>query len=150
MDSLYVHCDLAADAHAVGNVRSCLLHAVPVEGHSCQVMCYKPWWLDWLSMCWTELKDVHLLMMNSHDQKVPCEGCVCSVKLLMRRRVNTFRSEREREMAQPGSAQLQPNDTSAWSPAGGPTSNLAMETSSPDKQVCHKWVPHARLVRMSL
>ena len=97
MDSLYVHCDLAADAHAVGNVRSCLLHAVPVEGHSCQVMCYKPWWLDWLPMCWTELKDVHLLMMNSHDQKVPCEGCVCSVKLLTRRRVNTFRSESERE-----------------------------------------------------
>ena len=75
--SLYVHCDLAADTHAVGNVRNCLLHAVPVEGNSCQVMRYKPWWLDWLDwlpMCWTELKDVHLLMMNSHDQKVPCEG----------------------------------------------------------------------------
>ena len=100
VDSLYVHCDLAADARAVGNVRNCLLHAVPVEGHSCQVMCYKPWWLhrlDWLPMCWAELKDVHLLMMNSHDQKVPCEGCVCSVKLLTRQRANTFRSERERE-----------------------------------------------------
>ena len=235
VDSLYVHCDLAADARAVGNVRNCLLHAVPVEGYSCQVMCYKPWWLDrldWLPMCWTELKDVHLLMMNSHDQKVPCEGGVFSVKLLTRQRANTFRSERERErkgerhgnvhhtvrkrlvtagpwpqqcrlrdvppghsfaqgpgavgwhapsqwcaqggrtwsrlsrtasppwwgtscsmlaqsLAQPGSARLQPSDTSAWSPAGGPTSNLAMETSSPDK-VCHKWVPHARLVRMSL
>ena len=100
VDSLYVHCDLAADARAVGNVRNCLLHAVPVEGYSCQVMCYKPWWLDrldWLPMCWTELKDVHLLMMNSHDQKVPCEGGVFSVKLLTRQRANTFRSERERE-----------------------------------------------------
>ena len=100
VDSLYVHCDLAADARAVGNVRSCLLHAVPMEGHSCQVMCYKPWWLDRLDrlpMCWTELKDVHMLMMNSHDHIVPCEGGVCSVKLLTRQRANTFRSERERE-----------------------------------------------------
>ena len=130
--SLYVHCDLAADAHAVGNVRNCLSHAVPVEGHSCQVMCYKPWWLDWLDwlpMCWTELKDVHLLMMNSHDQKVPCEGGGVLIKLLTRQRANTFRSERERERERHGNVHH--------------TVRKCLVPAGPWPQQCRLWdVPH--------
>ena len=41
VESLFMHCDLAADAYAVGNVRNCLLHAVPVEGHFGRVLCYQ-------------------------------------------------------------------------------------------------------------
>ena len=40
--SLFVHWDLAADAHMVGNVRNWLLHTVPMEGHYGQVVCYLP------------------------------------------------------------------------------------------------------------
>ena len=42
VESLFVHCDLAAGAHMVGNVRNCLLRAVPAEGRHSQVMCYEP------------------------------------------------------------------------------------------------------------
>ena len=31
VESLFMHCDLAADAHVVGNVRNCFLWAVPAE-----------------------------------------------------------------------------------------------------------------------
>ena len=39
VESLFVHCDLATNAHVVGNVRNCLLRAVPAEGRHGQVVC---------------------------------------------------------------------------------------------------------------
>ena len=74
MDSLYMHADLSTDAHMVGNIRNCLLCAEPMEEHFHQVMCYKPWWLDWLPMHWTEFKHVHVVIPDSHDQKVQFDG----------------------------------------------------------------------------
>ena len=91
VDSLYVHCDLAADAHVVGNVRNCLLRAVPVAGAFGQVVCYEPRRLDWLPVRWTEFKHVHVVITDGYGQKVPFGGGTCSVKLLIRRRGGYFR-----------------------------------------------------------
>ena len=38
VESLFMHCNLAADAHMVGNVRNCLLCTVPTEGNYGQVL----------------------------------------------------------------------------------------------------------------
>ena len=45
MQSLYVHCDLAADTHEVA-----MMSVVPMGGHLSQVMCYEPRQMDWLAM----------------------------------------------------------------------------------------------------
>ena len=60
--------------------------SVPVEGHVDEVMCYESQWLDWLPVCWTELKHVHMVITDGHGQKVPFEGRTCSAKLLLRQR----------------------------------------------------------------
>ena len=86
VDSLYVHCDLAADAHVVGDVRNCLLRAVPVEGAFGQVVCYEPRRLDWLPMRWTEFNNVHVVITDGYGERVPFGGGTCSAKLLVRRR----------------------------------------------------------------
>ena len=85
-ESLFLHCDLAADAHVVDNVRNCLLSAVPDEGRHGQVMCYQPQQLDWLPMHLAEFQHVHVVIMDSQGQKVPFEGRSCAVKLLLRQR----------------------------------------------------------------
>ena len=64
VERLFEHCDLATDAHMVGNVRNCLLLAVPAEGPHSQVVCYKPQWLDWLPVRWTEFQHFHMVIMN--------------------------------------------------------------------------------------
>ena len=56
VESFFVHCNLPANGHVIGNVRNCLLRTVPVKGHFGEVMCYEPQWLDWLPVCWTEFK----------------------------------------------------------------------------------------------
>ena len=91
VESLFVHCDLAADAHVVGNVRNCLLRAVPVEGCQGQVMCYEPQRLDWLPVHWTEFQHVHMVITDGQGQKVPFPGGTCAVKLLLRWRGGYFR-----------------------------------------------------------
>ena len=51
VESFFVHCNLPANGHVIGNVRSCLFRTVPVKGHFGDVMCYEPQWLDWLPVC---------------------------------------------------------------------------------------------------
>ena len=73
MGSMYVHSNLAADAHMVVNARNCLVCRVPVDGRFCQVVCYKPWQLDWLPMYSTKFKHVHMVITDGHSQKVSFE-----------------------------------------------------------------------------
>ena len=86
VDCLYVHCDLAQDAHVVGNVKNCLLRTVPTRGRFGEVVCYEPRLLDWLPVRWTEFKNLHVVITDGFGQKIPFEGGTCSVKLLLRRR----------------------------------------------------------------
>ena len=67
-----MHCNLPANGHMIGNVRNCILLTVPVKGYFGEVMCYEPQGLDWLPLCWTELKHVHMVITDGHGQKVPC------------------------------------------------------------------------------
>ena len=90
VESLFVHCDLAADAHVVDNVRNCLLRAVPAEDRHGQVVCHEPQWLDWLPVRWTEFQHIHVVIMDGQAQKVPFEGGNCTVKLLLRQRGGYF------------------------------------------------------------
>ena len=48
-------------------------------------------WLDWLPVCWTHFKHVHMVITNGHGQKVPFEGGMCLVKLLLIWRGSYFR-----------------------------------------------------------
>ena len=88
--SLFMHCDLAAATHVVGNVRSCLLGAVPAKGCHGLVVCFEPQRLDWLPVRCTEFQHVHMVITDSQDQKVPFEGGTCAVKLLLRWRGSYF------------------------------------------------------------
>ena len=90
VESLFVHCDLAADTHVVVNVRNCLLRAVPAKGHHGQVVCYEPQRLDWLPMSWTEFQHIHMVITDGQGEMVPFEGGTCTVKLLLRRRSGYF------------------------------------------------------------
>ena len=91
VESLFVHFDLDADAHVVGNVRNCMLRAVPAEGRHGQVVRYEPQRLDWLPMRWTEFQHVHVVITDGQGQKVPFQGGTCTVKLLLRRQGGYFR-----------------------------------------------------------
>ena len=91
VESFFVHCNLPANGHVIGNVRNCILRTVPVKGYFGEVMCYEPQGLDWLPLCWTELKHVHMVITDGHGQKVPFEGWTCSVKLLLRQRGSYLR-----------------------------------------------------------
>ena len=91
VESFFVHCNLPANGHVIGNVRNCLFRTVPVKGHFGEVMCYEPQWMDWLPVCWIELKHVHMVITDGHGQKVPFEGRTCSVKLLLRQRGSYLR-----------------------------------------------------------
>ena len=84
--SLYMRCDLAANANVMGNVRNCLLCAMLAEGHFCLGLCYEPWQRNWLPMCWREFKHVYVVITDGHGQKVPFEGRTGSVKLLLRQK----------------------------------------------------------------
>ena len=86
-------CDLAADAHVVGNFRNGLLCTVPQEGCFGQVVCYEPWRLNWLPVHWTEFKHIHVVITDGHGQKVSFEVRMCLVKLVLRRRVGYLGSE---------------------------------------------------------
>ena len=90
MDCLYVHCDLAQDAHVVGNVKNCLLRTVSTRGRFGEVICYEPRLLDWLPVRWTEFKNLHVVITDGYGNKVPFEGGTCSAKLLLRRRRSFF------------------------------------------------------------
>ena len=91
VESLFVHCDLAADTHVVSNVRNYLLCSLPTKGRYGQVMCYEPQQLDWLPVRWTEFQHVHVVITDGQGQKVPFEGGTCAVKLLLRWRDSYFR-----------------------------------------------------------
>ena len=90
VESLLVHCNLATDAHVVGNVRNCLLRAVPTKGLKGQVLCYEPQQLDGLPVRWTEFKHIHMVITDGQGQKVQIEGGTCAVKLLLRQRGGCF------------------------------------------------------------
>ena len=90
VDCLYVHCDLAQDAHVVGNVKNCLLRTVSTRGRFGEVICYEPRLLDWLPVRWTEFKNLHVVITDGYGNKVPFEGGTCSAKLLLRRRRSFF------------------------------------------------------------
>ena len=121
IESLFMHCDLAADAQMVGNVRNCLLHAVPAEGRHGQVVCYEPQQLDWLPVCWTEF------------QKVLFEDGTCAVKLLLRRRGGYFRLWDTSTEALTSSWWPRP---SRCSPGLGTSEDMASGISSKD---CSVW-----------
>ena len=86
IDMLYVHCDLAADYHVVGDVKNCLLRVVPVQGMHGNLVAYEPRILDWLPVRWSEFKSIHVLITDHYGRRIPFERGTCAVKLLLRKR----------------------------------------------------------------
>ena len=131
VQSFFVHCNLPANGHVIGNVRNCILRTVPVKGYFGEVMCYEPQGLDWLPLCWTELKHVHMVITDGHGQKVPFEGWTCSVKRLLRQRGSYLRISKKRLTSSSSSS-----SSSSWwppshhAPALGTCEVMALSASS--------------------
>ena len=138
VESFFVHCNLPANGHVIGNARNCLLRTVPVKGYFGDVMCYEPQWLDWLPVCWTELKHVHMVITDGHGQKVPFEGWTCSVKLLLRQRGSYLRIWKKRLT----SSSWWPS--SHHTPALGTCEVMALSASSKGCSIRPSLCPRAR------
>jgi hypothetical protein len=85
IDLIFVHCDLAADSHIVGDIKTALMRVVPVAGRHGSVMAYEPRRVDWLPVRWTQFRTLRVLITDSFGEKIPFERGVCAVKLLLRR-----------------------------------------------------------------
>ena len=86
IDLLYVHCDLAADCHLVGDKRVPLLAAVSVQGNTGDVVNYEPWVLDWLPVRTTYVSTIEVLITDGAGRQVPFEQGATLVKVHVRRR----------------------------------------------------------------
>lgn len=91
IDLIYVHCDMAADAHMVGDVTNCLLRTVPTSGEHGAVVTYEPRRVDWFPVRTSQFRTVQVLITDGFGKKIPFESGTCSVKLLLRR-MNAFAS----------------------------------------------------------
>lgn len=91
VDLIFVHCDIAADAHVVGGVTNCLLRVIPVAGDHGQVVSYEPKRVDWFPVRMSQFRTVRVLITDGYGERIPFESGTCSVKLLLRRS-NAFAS----------------------------------------------------------
>lgn len=85
VDLIYVHCDMAADAHVVGDATTCLLRVIPVAGDPGQVVSYEPKRVDWFPVRMSQFRTVRVLITDGYGDRIPFESGTCSVKLLLRR-----------------------------------------------------------------
>ena len=85
-DLLYVHCDLAADCHLVGDKRVPLLAAMSVQGQTGDVVRYEPWVLVWLPVKSTYVSTIEVLIADGGGRRVPFEQGTMRVKVHMRQR----------------------------------------------------------------
>ena len=86
VDLLYVHCDLAADSHLVGDKRVPLLAAVSVQGRMGEVVHYEPRVLDWLPVRSSYVSTIEVLITDGAGRRVPFETGATLVKVHLRRR----------------------------------------------------------------
>ena len=85
LDMIFVHCDIAADAHVVGCVTNCLLRVIPVAGDQGQVVSYEPKRVHWFPVRMSQFRTVRVLITDGYGERIPFESGTCSVKLLLRR-----------------------------------------------------------------
>ena len=86
VDLLYVHCDLAADSHLVGDKRVPLLAAVSVQGRMGEVVHYEPQMLDWLQVRSGYVSTIEVLITEGAGRRVAFEKGATLVKVHLRRR----------------------------------------------------------------
>jgi hypothetical protein len=86
IDLLFVHCDIAADSHVVGDVVNPLMRVIPVMGKHGAIVSYEPLRVDWLPVRWNEFRTLRVLITDAFGEKIPFERGNCSVKLVIRRR----------------------------------------------------------------
>ena len=85
IDLLYIHCDMAADSHVVGDKLVPLLKAVSVRGYHGETVSYEPRIIDWLPMRSNSYRTIEILITDGAGVRVPFESGQTLVKLHVRR-----------------------------------------------------------------
>ena len=86
LDLLYVNCDLAADAHVVGDRMVPLLKCVSVTGEHGEPSYHEPRILDWLPLRRNRFDTIRVLITDGTGKIVPFERGHSMVKVHVRER----------------------------------------------------------------
>ena len=90
LDQIFVTCDLAENLHIVGDIKTPLLHIIPVSGKFNDIINFEPKTLIWLPLKKNSFTTSEVYITDAQGRNVPFSSGISIVRVNIRRK-NLFR-----------------------------------------------------------